>query len=136
MEKIRLTPKKPKTKELSNISDMLSYEEWRSLIEALKESPNFVTRVKSSPMDTLRAVYALATDTIDNFEKIEGYENKFVVVLTEDKVNVEVVSYKDKFINSFIQCLFEDPIKNMPLYINDHSDVIRIVAKWRLRRGI
>lgn len=127
------TPKKVVSSILEKYSTRYTPEEWKSLIEELKGVPHFKLRVKSSPGDTLRYVYAL--------EGIQGgsvldYDNKIVFVITDEGVHVEKQYHIDSLLDEVYNCLFEYPLNKMPLYINDTRFIVKKIVNWRLRAGV
>ena len=114
-------------------SNRLSYDEWVSLIEDLKEYPSFKLKVMSPKAEPLRLSYVLSLLSKDSW--IE-YNNSIVFSLTEDRVAIDVKSYKCEQLDRFLECLFETPLRKIPLFINDKDPLIKIVSKWRLRKGI
>ena len=116
-------------------SDRLSYDEWISLIEDLKEYPSFKLKVKSPKDEPFRLSYALKfNDGVE--ESLFDFDSTIVFSLTEDRVGIDVKSYKCRRLDGFIECLFETPLKRVPLFINDKDPLIKIVSNWRLRKGI
>lgn len=117
----------------NNITELLSKEDWISLVDELEGSSNFKCKVKSHPEDALRRVYALTPDKRE--PSLHDWEDKIVISITESNIHVEVMSYNDQFIKDFLQVLFKEPLRNMPLYINSKKEIIKKVSNWRLRRG-
>jgi len=114
-------------------SERLSYDEWVSLLEDLKESPFLKLKVKSAKDEPLRISYALK---FNDEESVFDFNSTIVFSLTEDRVGIDVKSYKCERLDRFLECLFETPLKKVPLFINDKDTLIKIVSNWRLRKGI
>lgn len=114
-------------------SERLSYGLWLSLIGELKKLPNFKLKVRSSPGDDLRLVYALLRD-IGGSEL--DYPDKISFVVTDKEVHIELMTHKNDFFNKFFRILIEEPLNRMPLYINDKDELIKIISSWRLKTGV
>lgn len=114
-------------------SDRLSYDEWISLIEDFKEYPSFKLKVKSPKDEPFRLSYALK---FNDEESLFDFNSTIVFSMTEDRVGIDVKSYKCKRLDRFIECLFKTPLRKIPLLINDEDTLIKIVYNWRLRKGI
>lgn len=114
-------------------SDRLSYGQWLLLIEELKKLPNFQLKVRSSPGDDYRFVYALLSD-IENSEW--GYQDKISFTITDKKVHIELMTHKNEFFNKFFRILIEEPLNRMPLYINELNGSLKAIAIWRLKNSI
>lgn len=102
------------------------------LIEEMGESSHFKCKVKSHPEDTFRRVYELTSDIRGS---MHDYNNRIVFSITETNIHVEVMSQNDQFIDDFLNILFKEPLRNIPLYINSEKEIIKRISNWRLRRG-
>jgi hypothetical protein len=118
----------------NNITELFPREDWISLVDELEGSLNFRCKVKSHPEDAFRRVYAL-TSGEKHPSSPYCWEDKIVISITESNIHVEVMSYNNQFIKDFLQVLFKEPLRNMPLYINSKKEIIKKVSNWRLRRG-
>lgn len=126
-----------------NYTERYTQEEWASLIKELKGAPSFKHKVKSSPGDIQKNVYAIYKDISDNEYNI-SYIEKICIVTVEDKIHIEIMAtntfsdeqeIKDPYVKAFVKCLFEDALDEMPLYINDKDEVLKRICNWRLRNG-
>jgi hypothetical protein len=113
-------------------SERFSYEEWRSLINDLECCKQFKLKVRSSSSDDFKRVYAIESHETDTWR----HTNRISFIMSDTKVIMDVMSDKDKFLEDFVACLMLEPLENMPLFINDSRELIKIVANWRLRNGI
>lgn len=128
--------KKPSNEDVPpDTSDRYTYKEWMSLFDKLCKVTDFKTRVKSSPDDVLKRVYAIE-GFVSDFGSPYQWINKIIFTVTEDRVHVEVMSHGDELIDKFSKCLLEEDLELMPLYVNDKSHLIREEVKWRLENGI
>lgn len=116
----------------NNITELLPKKDWMDLIEEMSGSPHFKCKVKSDPEDTFRRVYELRSDIRGS---MDDYNNRIVFSITETNIHVEVMSQNDQFIYDFLNILFKEPLRNMPLYINSGKEIIKRISNWRLRRG-
>lgn len=114
-------------------SERLSYGQWMLLVEELKKLPNFKLKVRSSPGDDLRLVYALICDDGDSDW---SYQNKISFTITDKKVHIELMAHKNDFFNKFFKILIEEPLNRMPLYINELNGSLKTIAMWRLKNNI
>lgn len=112
-------------------SEQLTYEQWNSLIDALRGLTNFRLVVRSSPSDDKKFVYKLAKG-----RSFDGPEDAINFVVTEDKVVMMVGSPKEQLFMNFVEMLFERPLNRLPLYINDKDEVVNRVVMWRLKNNI
>jgi hypothetical protein len=128
--------KKPSNEDVPpDTSDRYTYKEWMSLFDKLCKVTDFKTRVKSSPGDDLKRVYAIEGFVKDS-HSINEWVNRILFTVTETSVHVEIMSHGDELIDNFSKCLLEHDLELMPLYVNDKSHLIREVVKWRLENGI
>jgi len=117
-----------------NYTDLYTYDEWLSLIEGLKGVPGFKQTVRSSPGDTLRNVFTITLK--EDFDNNYDYTAKIAIIVVEGGVHIENMSNNNKILDRLMQCAFETPLDQVPLYINDGNEVVRYVAYWRLANNL
>jgi hypothetical protein len=105
-----------------------TYGEWRDLLEYLKGAPGFKIKVRSAPDDDVRLVYALEIDHASSSVIMD----KIIFTVTEDDIKLDTLYVKSVIAKTFLKCLFDDDLRQMPLYINNGYQIISRIVHWRL----
>lgn len=116
-------------------SDKYTYEEWLSFFDKLVDIGEIKLKVKSSPEDEFKRVYAIEITEKDT----SGYDswiNRISFSVTASSVQVSVMSGKNKMLSKVIECLFDSELEMMPLFIGNEYKVVKEIAIWRLENGV
>lgn len=130
---IETVPEKVTDRSSADFSKFYTPEEWESLIGELNELPHFKLSVKSAPGDDYKRVYTLVSGQEGD---LYDYNNKITFVFTDMGVHVEKQYHRSDVLEVAFKCLFEEPLKRLPLYINDKRPIIKSITMWRLRNRI
>ena len=125
-------PRKDAPQDIEDIySGKYTYEEWLSFFDKLMDIRGIKLKVKSSPTDEFKRVYAIE-ETPSYYSSVD----RISFSVTASSVQVSVMSGKNKMLSKVIECLFDSELEMMPLFIGNEYKVVKEIAIWRLENGV